>query len=109
MRTAALASFAIGATAGIFAVGSSIQMLADEKTRSADCNAQKVCSPAGLQANSELGINGATNVALWAVTMSGLGVGTFLILTNPANRASTTSVGIAPNASGANLMVRGLF
>jgi hypothetical protein len=109
MRNAGWASLALGGTAALFAIGTSILMLNDERERSTDCNAQKVCSSEGLAANSSIGNNAASNFVLWAVAVSGLGVGTFLVLTNPPDRAGAMAVGIAPNGSGAGLTVRGLF
>lgn len=84
-------------------------MLNDESVRGGNCNAQNACSSPGLNANQELGSNAAPNVALWAVAISGVAVGAYFVLTNPAARAGTTAVGIAPNGAGPSFAVRGLF
>ena len=42
-------------------------MLYEDSVRSDDCNAQKVCSPTGLAANSRLRSLGGWNAGLWAV------------------------------------------
>jgi hypothetical protein len=109
LRNAGWASLAIGGVAGLFAIGSSIIMLEDEQTRSSNCNANKVCTPAGAQADYSLANNAAPNVALWALTITGLGVGAYFILTNPRGAADAVSVGVTPNGSGANLAIRGAF
>jgi len=109
LRNAGWASLAVGGTAAVLAIGSSIVMLSDAGVRSRDCNAQKVCSSPGLNANLELGSNAAPNAALWAVAISGVAVGAYFVLTNPPAKAGATAVGIAPNGSGPSLAVRGLF
>jgi hypothetical protein len=115
LRNAGWASIAIGGSAAVFAIGSSIIMLHDASNRSAGCNAAKECTSAGLGANAAVGNNVVTNVALWTLAVTGLGIGTFFVLTNPKVRTETgektgnTGIGVAPNGSGASLVLRGSF
>ncbi|HEX8796614.1 MAG TPA: hypothetical protein VF765_36940, partial [Polyangiaceae bacterium] len=45
----------IGGASALIAVGTSIFMLHDKSVRDDNCDANKVCSSAGLSANNELG------------------------------------------------------
>ena len=101
-------SIGIGAASGVLALGTSYLMLQDKSTRDSDCSS-KVCSTQGLTANSQLSDLGPWNAATWIVAAAGLGVGTFLLLTNPSDSSQGTQVGVAPNGSGASLTMRGSF
>lgn len=99
----------LGGTAGLVAIGTSVVMLIDEGTRSSNCNAAKVCSASGLSANSDLATLGGWNVGAWALTAVGLGVGAYLVVTNPADHKGDTQVGVVPNGSGATVSLRTAF
>jgi hypothetical protein len=108
-RTWGWAAVSFGASAGVLAIGTSILMLEDSSTRSSNCNAQKVCNASGLTANGQLQDLGPWNAALWVVGVAGLGVGAFLLITHPTDRATGTQVGVAPNGSGASFELRSSF
>jgi hypothetical protein len=108
-RMAGWISIGIGSSAALIALGTSIVMLHDKSVRDSDCDANKVCSPSGLTANNELGQMAGWNVGAFAVAAVGLGVGAFLILTNPSDREMGTQVGIAPTGSGTGFVLRSTF
>lgn len=101
-------SVGLGSAAGAIAVGTSVLMLRHAAVRSSECDAQRVCTQDGLDANTGIRSLSGANVAAWIVTGVGLGAGAFLLLTHPANEtrkspneapkteAPTTEVGVAP-------------
>jgi hypothetical protein len=111
---------AVGAQATIFAVATSFMMLHENSVRSSDCNAQKICTSDGVDANNKLGLMSAFNATSWVVAAAGLGVGAYLVLANPPrNDASTVTppqstspsaeIGVGPTGTGAGLNLRGAF
>jgi len=78
-RTWGWVSVAIGAEAAVVAVITSAVMLHDKNQRDADCNAQKVCTPAGLDANISLTQLAGWNAAAWIIAAAGLGTGGVLL------------------------------
>jgi hypothetical protein len=84
-------------------------MLADNSTRNSNCSAAKVCSSAGLSANSDLATVGGWNAAAWGIAAAGLGLGAYLVLTHHADRTTDTRLGVAPNGSGASFSLRTSF
>jgi hypothetical protein len=108
-RTLGFIILGVGASVTAVALGTSAIMLHENGVRSDGCNAQKVCSPAGLAANSKLDALGGWNAGLWAVGAAGLGIGAFLVVTHPAKNSGHTTVGVAPNGSGMDLALRGTF
>ena len=108
-RYAGWISLGIGGAGALIALGTSLWMLKDKSTRDSDCDANKVCSPSGLAANNELGQLVGWNIGAYAVAAVGLGVGAFLILTNPSDREMGTQVGIAPTGSGTGFVFRSTF
>jgi hypothetical protein len=122
--------FAVGAQSAILATATSLLMLHENSVRNEDCNAQKVCSSDGLQANGKLSEAGAFNAATWIVAAAGLGVGAYLVLTNPptsdgSDKSSSTppksapptstttspsaAIGVGPNGSGMGFNFRSQF
>jgi hypothetical protein len=83
-------------------------MLHDKSVRDSQCNGN-VCSQAGLDANAQLSALAGWNAGAWAVAAVGVGVGAFLVISNPSTGAPKTAVGIAPNGSGVGLDVRSRF
>jgi hypothetical protein len=67
-------------------------MLENKSTRDSNCNAAKVCSAIGLNANNEIGAVGAWNAGAWVLAVAGLGVGTYLILSHPIAEHARISV-----------------
>ncbi len=94
-------------------------MLHENSVRSSDCNAQKICSSAGADANNKIDAMAPFNAGSWIVAAAGLGVGAYLVLTNPpksdasstapAPSPPTASIGVGPNGSGMGLNFRSLF
>jgi hypothetical protein len=98
-----------GALAGTIAIATSVQMLHDKSVRDADCDAAKVCSSAGLSANTDIASASGWNIGAWAATAVSLGVGAFFVITNPGETEPRTQVGIAPTGSGGAITVRSAF
>jgi hypothetical protein len=94
---------AVGAQAAIFAVATSFLMLHENSERSSDCNAQKICTADGIDANTKLGETSAFNAVSWVVAAAGIGVGTYLVLTNPpsADGSKPSSASSKPSPSAA--------
>ena len=103
-------SLAIGAEAGVVAIVTSIMMVHYQGVRAGDCNSQNVCSQAGYDANGRMSDLAGWNAGAWALAAIGLGVGAYLVITNPADGSGRqTAIGVAPNSSGMGLNVRSLF
>ena len=98
----------IGTAGGLLALGTSILMLEDKSTRDSGCTS-KVCSTAGFTANGQLSDLGPWNAGAWVVAAAGLGVGAYLLLTNPSDSSQGTQVGVGPTGSGAGLTLRSSF
>jgi hypothetical protein len=99
-RTIGWVSIAVGSEAAIVAGVTSGLMLNDKSTRDSNCNAQKVCSTIGFNANNQLGALAGWNAAAWVTAAAGLGLGTVLILTHPLTRHSEVYVSPAGVALG---------
>jgi hypothetical protein len=91
---------AIGGEAAAVALVTSAIMLRQSSIRNDHCDAQHVCSQAGLDANTQLSQLGGWNTAAYFVAAVSLGLGVYLLLTNPSDRA-VAEVGVGP--SGATL------
>jgi hypothetical protein len=103
VRTFGWVSIAIGAESAAVAAATSGLMLENQSTRNSSCNAEKVCSSIGLNANTQLSALAPWNAGAWVVAVAGLGTGTILILTHPL--AKRTSVYASPTGVG----LRGQF
>lgn len=108
-RTWGWAAVSIGASAGLLAIGTSVLMLEDNSTRNSNCDAQKVCNSSGLTANAQMQDLSPWNAGMWVVGIVGLGIGAYLLITHPTDRAMGTQVGVAPNGSGGSFLLRGSF
>jgi hypothetical protein len=102
-------SLAVGADAALLAIVTSGMMLHESSIRSSDCNSQKVCSADGIAANGKLGSLAAWNGAAWAVAVVGVGVGAFLLITNPSDKSLKAEVGVGQTGTGDGLLLRGSF
>jgi len=102
-------SFVVGADATLLALVTSGMMLHEASVRSSDCDAQKVCSANGVAANVKLGDLAGWNAAAWGVAVVGVGVGAFLLITNPSDKALRAEVGVGPTGTGDGLLLRGAF
>jgi hypothetical protein len=102
-------SLSFGVAAALVATGTSIMILNQTSIRNADCNAEKLCSAAGLTANQQLqGLDG-WNAASYLAAAVGIGVGAVLILTSPAKSKDETAIGVSPTSSGAAFTLRSTF
>jgi hypothetical protein len=99
----------LGGSAALIALGTSYWMLHDKSARDSNCDADKVCNPTGLSANNELGQMVGWNIGAWAIAAAGLGVGAFLVLSNPSDKEMGTQVGVAPTGSGTGMVLKGTF
>ncbi|MGO9711369.1 MAG: hypothetical protein ACLQBL_21075, partial [Polyangiaceae bacterium] len=111
-------SLSFGIASAAVAIGTSIMMVNYASQRSSDCNAEKLCSAAGLNANAQLQGLQDWNLASYIAAAAGIGIGAFLILTNPADgdkrdksekKDTQTAIGVSPTGSGASLVLRGTF
>ena len=100
-------SIGLGGAAGAIAVGTSVLMLRHAAVRGSECDAQRVCTQDGLDANTGIRSLSGANAASWMVAAAGVGVGAVLLLTHPLNEsrkegdqpsggARTTSLGVTP-------------
>jgi hypothetical protein len=106
-RTIGWISLAIGIEASIVTLATSVVILNDLTARSSGCNAEKVCTMGGFGANEQLRSLSGWNAGAWALAIAGVGVGTYLVLTNPAPRRVEVGVGTA--GTSAALSIRGSF
>jgi hypothetical protein len=84
-------------------------MLHQKSKRDADCDAAKVCSQDGINANTQLAALSGWNAGSFIVAAAGLGVGAFLLLTSSVEGDKQTAIGVAPTGSGAGLNLKGSF
>jgi hypothetical protein len=103
-RTLGWIAVAVGAEALVAALVTSAVMLHENDVRNSNCT-DKVCTPLGLDANTQLQQLGPWNAAAYIVGAVGLGAGAFLLLTNPAEKEGRTAVGVSPGG----LTLRGSF
>jgi hypothetical protein len=108
-RTYGWVSVSLGAEAAVIAIITSAMMLHDNSVREANCDGQKVCTPAGIDANAGLAQLGTWNAAAWAVALGGLGVGSYLLWTHPVEGKSQVGVAVDPVGTGLGLGVRSTF
>ena len=102
-------SVAVGAQAAIIAITTSFIMIHENGSRSDQCDAQKICSASGIDANQKIDALAPLNAGAWALAVVGVGVGAYLILTNPPETHTTTAVGVGPDGSGMGLNLRSTF
>jgi hypothetical protein len=93
-RTFGWLSIAVGAESAIVATVTSVLILEDKGTRDSDCNADRVCSSSGFNANTQIGALAVWNAGAWILAAAGLGVGSYLLLTHSPAR---TTVSLSPS------------
>lgn len=93
----------------MIAIITSAMMLHENSVRDGSCDAQKICTPTGFDANASLGQLGTWNAAAWVVALGGLGVGSYLLWTHPVEGKSQVGVGVDPVGTGLGLGVRSTF
>jgi hypothetical protein len=108
-RTFGWLGIAVGAEGAILATVTSAAMLDYKRVRDSDCNAEKLCSSAGLSANTQIGGLAAWNAGAWVLAVAGLGGGTILLLTHPLEERRRAPITVTPGMSGAGLGVSGSF
>ncbi len=108
-RTAGWLSIAVGGEAAVVAVVTSFMVLHEKGVRDDNCDARKVCSQTGIDANATIDTLLGWNAAAWIVAVAGLGAGTVLVLTHPSKSDRTVAIGVAPAPGGAALSVQGAF
>jgi len=108
-RTYGWLSVGIGAEAAVLAVGTSLLMLHDKSVRDGNCNAQKLCSEAGLDANKDIALLGGWNAGAWIVAAAGLGVGGYLLWRDPVEGEKRAAITLDPMGTGLGLGVRSRF
>lgn len=101
-------ALSVGIDAGILAIVTSGMMVHQADVRSADCS-HKVCSADGIAANGKLGSLAPWNAGAWTLTVVGVGVGAFVLLTNPSDKALGTQVVVGQTGSGSGVLVQGVF
>ena len=109
LRTVGWVSLALGAEAAVVASVTSFMLLHDKGVRDDECNAQKVCSPRGLDANSDIGLVAPWNTASWIVAGAGLGAGAVLLLMTRSDSGPRASVAVAPASAGLGVGLHGAF
>jgi hypothetical protein len=103
-RTYGWVSLSVGVEATAVALVTSGMMLHEKNVRDGHCDAQKVCSTDGANANASLSQLGWWNAAAWVVAAAGLGVGGYLLWSHPTEgRASTTGLAVGPVGTGMGL------
>jgi hypothetical protein len=108
-RTVGWVSLALGAEAAVVASVTSFMLLHDKGVRDDECNAQKVCSRRGLDANGDIGLLASWNTASWIVAGAGLGAGAVLLLMTRSDSGLRASVAVAPASAGLGVGLHGAF
>jgi hypothetical protein len=102
-------SVGVGAEGAVAALVTSVMILHDKSVRDANCGTEKICSAAGLDANQDIGLLEGWNTGAWIVAAAGLGIGAYLILTEPADGGKRTALAIGAIGSGTGLGLRSSF
>jgi hypothetical protein len=108
-RTIGWIVLGVGAEAALVAGVTSIVILNDLKARSDGCDAQKVCTPGGFGANTQIESLAGWNAGAWILAAAGLGVGTWLVLANRPEHDRGPEVTLTTTGTGAGLSLRGTF
>jgi hypothetical protein len=85
-------SLAIGGESAIVATATGIIMLEAKSSRDSGCNAQKVCSSVGFNANNQIDSTEVWNAGAFVLAAAGLGIGTYLLLSHPIAEHARVSV-----------------
>ena len=85
-------------------------MLLHEKSVLDDnCNAQKQCKPAGIDAQGAIRETVPWNTGSWIVAAAGMGAGTVLLLTSRRESGRSTALAVSPSPAGLALDLRSQF
>jgi hypothetical protein len=93
-------SLSIGAEAAVVAGVTSFVLLHEKAIRDDSCDAQRVCSQHGLDANATIASIVPWNTAAWVVAAVGIGAGAFLLFTNRSDTGRRTMITVSPAAAG---------
>ncbi len=104
-RVAGWVVVSVGVEAAVVATVTSFMMLHRDSVRSDNCDASKHCTEAGIEANNALRSLGPWNAGAWALAAVGIGVGAWLVLSNPPDDGVRTAIGVGPGGVG----LRGSF
>jgi|HubBroStandDraft_1064217.scaffolds.fasta_scaffold52659_2 hypothetical protein len=102
-------SVSVGAEAAVLTAITSVMMLHAQSVRDANCDAEKVCTLAGVNANSSLGQLGSWNAVSWIVTAAGLGAGGYLLWSHREDNGARVGVAVDPIGAGMGLGLRSTF
>jgi hypothetical protein len=108
-RTLGWVTLAVGAEAAVAAIVTSGMLVHQKSVLDAQCNAQKQCSSAGVDAAGAISTLTPWNTGTWIMTAVGLGAGTALLLTSRPDAPASTAITLTPEGSGAGLGLRGRF
>jgi len=109
LRTLGWIGISVGAEAAIVAIGTSGILLHEKNVRDENCNAEKVCSLDGLNANSTIATLVGWNAAAWAVTAVGFGAGAALLALGWEDARRTVAITAAPIGPGVGIGMRSSF
>jgi hypothetical protein len=84
-------------------------LLHEKAVRDEECNAQKLCSQRGLDANGSIATVVGWNTAAWIVMAAGLGAGAYLLFTNRPDSKPSATIAVAPNPKGIEIGLHGAF
>lgn len=108
-RTLGWVSLALGAEAAVAAIVTSGMLVHEKSVLDAQCDAQKQCSSAGVDAAGAISTLTPWNTGTWIMTAVGLGAGTALLLTSRPDAPAGTAITLSPEGSGAGLGLRSRF
>ena len=87
----------------------SVMMLHEQSLRNANCDTEKICTLAGVNANSSLGQLGGWNATSWIVTVAGLSAGGYLLWSHREDNGARVGVAVDPVGTGMGLGLRSTF
>lgn len=109
VRTLGWIGISVGAEAALVVIGTSAMLLHEKQVRDEGCNAQRVCSSQGLDANGTIGTLAGWNTGAWLVSVAGLTAGGILLAISWKDAQRTTAITVAPTGSGVGLGLRSSF
>lgn len=108
-RAAGWVSIAVGVQAlAVAGVTSGMMMYADG-VREEQCDDAQRCTSRGVTANDRIADLSPWNVGAWTLAAAGLGVGTFLVVTNPTEPRQRAALSLSPARSGAGVQLGATF
>jgi hypothetical protein len=102
-------SLAVGAEAAVAAIVTSGMLVHEKSVLDGQCNAQKLCSSAGVDAAGAISSITPWNTGTWIAAAVGLGAGAALLLTSNPDAPGSTAITLTPEGSGPGLGLRSRF